>query len=350
MQEKKMIGTLQARLEWVDIAKGILIISVLAGHFGFPQTGYIYLFHIPAFFVLTGYTSSPQKVSLVSYIWKKCKTILFPFYIVNILFFTINLALNKLGLYDNLIVGDYPGFKTEISVFLRNPMAMSSWGGATWFLFVLFTAEIIYALICTLCKNVGILKDKEVYILFIVGLAGAFCISFNIVLPFMIDVSLMACIYIAIGKALSQFNVFEKHIEHKVMIPISFVVVIFFGSFFYHTNIAFNWPTKSFPVFPVALAIVFCCIYILYLTSCLLEKLELFKNVLSYIGKRAFSIFVFHFLAMRVVTLVLILLKLEPMEALQRVVPIGSYLWIFYTFGALLICLIISFISEKSCI
>nr|WP_316046916.1 acyltransferase family protein [Planococcus glaciei] len=53
------------RLTWVDITKGFLMILVVIGHFSgpmpteFPLVKYIYWFHMPAFFLLSGLFFKP---------------------------------------------------------------------------------------------------------------------------------------------------------------------------------------------------------------------------------------------------------------------------------------------------
>lgn len=46
------------RIEWVDLAKGIAILAVITGH---ETSGFIkfliFSFHMPIFFILSGYTS-----------------------------------------------------------------------------------------------------------------------------------------------------------------------------------------------------------------------------------------------------------------------------------------------------
>ena len=46
------------RLMWVDVTKGFLMILVVIGHYpgevDFPFITYIYWFHMPAFFLLSG--------------------------------------------------------------------------------------------------------------------------------------------------------------------------------------------------------------------------------------------------------------------------------------------------------
>lgn len=74
----------QNRLDWVDVAKGIGIIFVVLGHLTYAPQGdwvhiknAIYLFHMPLFFILSGYTFS-QKPNQ-GFAKRRASTILVPY-------------------------------------------------------------------------------------------------------------------------------------------------------------------------------------------------------------------------------------------------------------------------------
>ena len=48
---------MEDRIDWIDVAKGIAIILVVAGHVGYPTMGkaVIYSFHMPLFFMASGF-------------------------------------------------------------------------------------------------------------------------------------------------------------------------------------------------------------------------------------------------------------------------------------------------------
>lgn len=58
------------KIDWVDIFKGIAITLMVAGHAGSPMNVYIYLFHMPAFIFISGYTYNGKKYNFVDYIIK----------------------------------------------------------------------------------------------------------------------------------------------------------------------------------------------------------------------------------------------------------------------------------------
>lgn len=61
----------QPKIGWIDIFKGIAITLVVAGHAGSPINTYIYLFHMPAFIFISGYTYNGQKYTFFEYFKKK---------------------------------------------------------------------------------------------------------------------------------------------------------------------------------------------------------------------------------------------------------------------------------------
>ena len=65
------------RIEWIDTAKGIGLILVILGHLHIPfMTTWIYLFHMPLFFFLSGLVYSGGKYTWKQYLIKKAKSLL----------------------------------------------------------------------------------------------------------------------------------------------------------------------------------------------------------------------------------------------------------------------------------
>ena len=71
------------RIEWVDIAKGIAIIAMIIGH-GCPKraiVSFIFSFHMPLFFILSGIVYKTNSKGMVS---KKIKSLIVPYFIFSI--------------------------------------------------------------------------------------------------------------------------------------------------------------------------------------------------------------------------------------------------------------------------
>jgi fucose 4-O-acetylase-like acetyltransferase len=68
------------QMHWVDIFKGIGIIAIVAGH-SLPQAGitsFLFLFHVPLFFYLSGYLHRPNP-NFMTYFRKKATHLLIPY-------------------------------------------------------------------------------------------------------------------------------------------------------------------------------------------------------------------------------------------------------------------------------
>ena len=90
--------------------KGILIILVVLGHIHTPFTSWIYLFHIPVFFMISGFCwktkYSVDIKSMKTYVIGKLKRLYVPSVIVNVLFILLNNLFLRIGFYtaDNTFI------------------------------------------------------------------------------------------------------------------------------------------------------------------------------------------------------------------------------------------------------
>lgn len=127
---------IKQRIEWIDIAKGILILLVIFGHLNavkwFPKLDgiikWIYTFHMMAFFIISGIVFN-AKNDFKTFFLKKCKALLVPYAIFSV--FGL-LAVFKQFLNDK-----------DIFDLLTNAGRMYLYGEGMWFLCALFIVEII---------------------------------------------------------------------------------------------------------------------------------------------------------------------------------------------------------------
>lgn len=75
---------MKERVEWIDVAKGIGMLAIIAGHFGCPEINrLVFPWHVPVFFVLAGFFIS-TKGCFVEFIFKKCWALLMPYLITSL--------------------------------------------------------------------------------------------------------------------------------------------------------------------------------------------------------------------------------------------------------------------------
>ena len=67
------------RITWIDMAKGYGIILVILGHLKFDMfRDWIFTFHMPLFFFLSGYVFS-TKYDFVTFLKRKCRSMILPY-------------------------------------------------------------------------------------------------------------------------------------------------------------------------------------------------------------------------------------------------------------------------------
>lgn len=133
------MDTNKKRLEFIDVAKGIGILLVVLGHLNSPEQpirNFIYSFHMPLFFFLSGLFFKGD-TDFKTFLKKSVKTLLIPYFIF--------IALDCIVyIIDN-------GFQAESVIFALKSRVLSATGLRLritnlpiWFLFALFYIRILY--------------------------------------------------------------------------------------------------------------------------------------------------------------------------------------------------------------
>lgn len=125
------------RVDWVDVAKGLGLISVVLGHLKIPYLAtWIYTFHMPLFFFLSGFVFSGEKYNFKEYFIKKVKSLIVPYFCLGLIIFLV-----WCGIYA--VQSKEP---IEYLIMLWNFIKQEHFW-TVWFLTCLFLVEIIYFLI-----------------------------------------------------------------------------------------------------------------------------------------------------------------------------------------------------------
>lgn len=151
------------RLAWVDIAKAMAIILVIVGH---EMQGIlkliIYSFHMPLFFILTGYTMSPVD-SLPKFkttVMKSFQRMYVPAIFAIIFFVIENAVFNK-----KVLVNFWAYLWKTIfhgSAFISN---VNDIGVLVWFLIALFWGKVLFMAIGLLFRGTDI--GPVIFLIFI---------------------------------------------------------------------------------------------------------------------------------------------------------------------------------------
>lgn len=117
------------RYEYIDIAKGVVIMLMVLGHSSLPwyPQRWIFSFHMPFFFLISGLTTNWEKNGFRKFISKKALTLLVPFVIYSLIVLLLT------PLYSDRTIGTY-----SWQIMTRG------WEGiALWFVPVLFLSQVI---------------------------------------------------------------------------------------------------------------------------------------------------------------------------------------------------------------
>lgn len=136
-----MSQTKVERINWIDHMKAFAIILVVIGHFPieYELKKYIYSFHIPLFFMLSGLVFNCSKYSeFKKFLIHKCKTILAPYLCLNFSYFVFWVV------YYRVLAGSkkYSLFDLVRGVIYANSDQYHLINGPTWFLPTLFLIEV----------------------------------------------------------------------------------------------------------------------------------------------------------------------------------------------------------------
>jgi fucose 4-O-acetylase-like acetyltransferase len=201
------------RYDIIDSIKGIGILLVIWGHCMFPRSYIIYAFHMPLFFMISGFLFKNQEFGEL--ILKKTKRIIIPFlffFVVSFLFF---LASNFLNLSRSpLSIHFEPISKDRLVFFIKSCLTDFVFGRGVpnnpplWFLSCIFITILLYNVILTL-------KVKYQWGLIAISSILAYYLGFiKLALPFKIDVAFAAIVFFHLGFTIKKhLNWIKQRIE-----------------------------------------------------------------------------------------------------------------------------------------
>jgi len=167
-------GNVTQRISWVDNAKALGIIAVFYGHivekifmtYGIPTAGLqyklIYSFHMPLFFLLSGYlVKETQHRNLFMFMKNKFMTRIVPFFFFNILAMPFYLIIEKLANQDIDI--------NQFQAFLYLLTGRPTFNPITWFLACLFSVEVINYFLYPFLRKSRIVLCMAMVLFYIMG-------------------------------------------------------------------------------------------------------------------------------------------------------------------------------------
>jgi acyltransferase len=276
------------RINWIDIARGIGIILVIYAHGlgATPLRYFIYSFHLPLFFFLSGLVVHSRKNEpYINSLTKDIKKILLPYFFFAFLFFFIwILNLKPESRSPEIIIHQLIGifYGSGNNRYLIFDIAL-------WFLPCLFLVKQIFWAISKL-------TDKFIYIsLFIFSIAGFLLSNFasNIKLPFGFETAITAIIFFGLGylwnrKPDIKFKLPSKHLLLLILFSILTIIFAYFNFQIYglQVDLRLNRLNNYFLFYLAALSGILATIF--------LSKIINKNKILEYLGKNSLVLFASH--------------------------------------------------------
>ena len=133
----KMSNINSTRYNWVDWCKSIAIFLVIWGHLPMHSIAIsiIYSFHMPLFFLISGYLYKPQKTAKEEF-KKNFKTLFVPYLIYQLIFYPYWMVRESLVFHQSFTIYD------SIIRPIIQSLASNAINGPTWFIYCLLSFKI----------------------------------------------------------------------------------------------------------------------------------------------------------------------------------------------------------------
>ena len=269
------------RTRWIDIAKGLGIFFIVLGHSLSPGfwVSFVFLFHVPLFFFLSGYLHKPQP-NLQQYLRKKAFYLLVPY----AAFLIVYAAIQSFKIHRT--DGSFPA---AIENWLWGGTHLGGYFSIFWFISCLFlTQQLMNWLIVTLKPRALVLT-----------VAAFLCASylnatvFPFTLPLDANVVLASSPFFLAGYACRGFVLPRWVAVAAIAIAATAVVLIKLG-----ISVSYDMKFGEYGIPLLSFVLSLGCIYSIILLSQFLQSVPLASKFLTALGAASMGIMYLHPLAL----------------------------------------------------
>lgn len=323
---------MQQRITWIDYTKSIGIYIVVLGHLPISDqiSTYIYSFHMPLFFFLSGYLLKSTQTSFGDFIHKKTKTLILPYIIFSILTYAFW-----------LLVGRHFGSDANIDIPLYKPAIGIIYASASnnymihniplWFIPCLFVVELLFYVLRKL--------PFSIYISLILCAAIGYTYPqvTSLRLPWGIDIAFTAVVFYGLGFICKTNNVFTLTKKVKIIGISIFILLIFIVGNSVQGRVDLN--SLEFRNIFLFYATALSGIYLCYIIS----KQFSHNKIITKISNHTLTILALHGLSISILKACMIYILDMPIEILNQ-----SIIWnIIIALATIIILLPCMFFFER---
>lgn len=253
------------RLKWLDIAKGITIILMVIGHTSIPDpfSRFIYAFHMPLFFIASGWTTDWNKYNYMEFAKRKFRSIMVPFMVYSVIVLSIQ-TISMGGDLQRWFVYGWQGY-------------------ALWFIPVLFGASILGRFV-HIANSSYFHYSMMIFFVFV----GSLLKQIDIYLPWTLSSVPFACFFILLGTELKKKQDIINSPRWWILVGCFIVTSVI--SHFWKLDMAWN---NIIPVVPLITGAIAGTIMIFCLSSYIERYAIYVSKVLTNVGQETFVIVAF---------------------------------------------------------
>ena len=338
-----------SRNRTLDIAKGIAIILMVIGHCETPpfMLAWVYLFHMPLFFMAAGYFFSRRSLEQPwDFVTKRLKGLYIPFVKWSLFFLLIHNMLFEVGIL-NEHYGNWEGGVTHpytMRQFLQRLVhivfSMAGYdeflAGAFWFFRALLLSSLVFlALYMLLERNVKWLKgNRAVAAIAVIAIAFAWLkIYYGLKIVTVVQGGIRECwgvLFFALGVL---FRRFERHLTGRWWLALLCLAVTLMGAHEHWAGMNLTPKVKDVATLPLTGACGFIMVH--YISSAIDRHGRIAARFLAHCGKMSLYIFIFHISAFKVASAAKIMYYGLSWEQIGSHMVIHDHLhdcfWVLYT-------------------
>ena len=346
----------------IDFMKGFAIICMVMGHAEFPGTRFLYLFHMPVFFMISGYLwndkNSEDLQHVKFFMIRKLKSLWWPFVQWNLIVLLCNNLFVALHFYTTnqelaFAVGNltyHPVMKLKdmaipfLKTFLfRTDMEL---GGATWFLSALFIVSLGHCLLRWLCMHIKL--GNTIFCIICIGVmiyVQILCMGIHIPLHFMITRAGFAYWPFLLGYWMKKYRKvsFSKKAQLLIWTCACFILIAgFMAQCTIDVGGAHADNLLIFTIMSIS-GWFFCSLPCQWCSP-------KFRDFIAYLGKNSLSIMLYHLLGFKAVSWLYVMITDSPLDLVASfpvIVPAAGNLWVPYTISGIALALLCGALDSR---
>lgn len=341
----------------IDIVKGIGIILMVVGHSGCPKWlhDFIYAFHMPLFFICSGYFYKPiTTIEGLFTFWKKrFKGLYLPYIKWSILFLLLHNVFYRLNIYSDSYgylgstssLYDFKDVVVRLKDILFSMEGHEELLGGFWFLRVLLFASLGYSIIDLLLskwKNHN-LKNAIVFCTLFGLTIFAWYTSLHVWVFDSLFLIMYGCLFFVVGYIYKSYRLTEY--LNKSWVNLMCLLLVCIGSVLIPTEMICVPVKQILPYIIVASA----GSLLMFNTAGFLSRYK-FSSMLVYVGRHTMLILALHFLSFKIINLIKVYaynLPIKMLSCFPVIEEYNQYYWAAYVAVGVCVPLIIGDIGKK---